>query len=90
MAQDAAIIFTYLKGDEPFVDAEIQEITSATGDFQKYLLSKLILRDCENFVLSPRYFEAQPKDKMECIKKYFLDTTFNPRLDVEDPRLYLF
>lgn len=49
-------------------------------DFLDYL-SEIILRNIENFIVSPQYWEKIPKDKRKEIEKFFYETTFNKKIE---------
>lgn len=53
-------------------------------------LSKLILKKCENFVLSPIIFEKFSLKQIEVMENYFLLSAIDHEIKIEDPRLYLF
>ncbi len=84
------VIFSYLCKEKSFVLPHINNILSTSGEQQKYLLSKLILRYCENFVLSPIHFETYSNTKKEMIKEYFIKTLFHDDVDVNAEEINLF
>ena len=58
---------------------------------QKYLLSKLVLQSCDNFVIDPQYYDAMPQeDRKDAICEYYVETIQKNAGDHEDARLYLF
>ena len=84
------VIFSYLSRHETFVKAHLRDVLQADGHYRLYLISKLVLRNCENFVISPEYFETISNESRDVMLKYFQDTLHQDLLDYEDTRLYLF
>lgn len=87
---ETIVIFSYLCKEKSYVLPHINNILSASGDQQKQLLSKLILRYCENFVISPKHFETFPKTKKETIKEYFINTLFHDDVAHKNGEINLF
>lgn len=83
-------MFSCLSGEAPQARLLHAEVSSATGDYQKYALSRILLRCCENFVLSPEYFDRMPEAKKEAIRNFFLSTMSKNDTGVHDPDLFLF
>lgn len=84
------MVFSCPLRDCRYVKPHYLEIHNAGDYHQKYLLSKLVLRNCENFVLSPRYFATFSEQKKEIIKEYYCVTLCSDLVDFEDPNLFLF
>lgn len=87
---ETVVIFSYLPEDQGVVKAELQRILEATGEYQKYELSKLVLNYCDNFVIAPTHFDTWLPDKTEAIQQYFISTILKGNLSNEDERLFLF
>jgi hypothetical protein len=87
---NSTIVFSYLPEDATLVRPALSPILTSAGFYQKYLLSKLILNNCENFVIAPAHFDSWSKEKQEAITNYFCRTLFQGNLDIEDKHLYLF
>jgi hypothetical protein len=87
---ESAAVFSYLPRDADLVRSGLDRILSSEGVYQKYLLSKLILNNCENFVVSPAYFDQWSAAKLRAITDYFTETLTAGKLDLEDQNLYLF
>jgi len=83
-------VFSCLASEQPCARALFANVVSAAGEYQKYALSKLVLRCCENFVISPAHFQTLDVGTRECIRQYFSKTIFENDPGTEDPRLYLF
>lgn len=84
------VLFSCRKEDEVYLNNYIDEIFLSNEAYQKYLISKLVLRNCENTVLSPKYFNQWSDEKKQSILKYFQDTTHSDLVGYEDKNLYLF
>jgi hypothetical protein len=89
-SKESAAIFSYLPCDADLVRSGLDRIFSSEGVYQKYLLSKLILNNCENFVVSPAYFDQWSAAKRRAITDYFAETLTTGKLDFENQNLYLF
>ena len=50
------VLFSCLNENAVYLDKNVDEIFEATNYYQKYLISKLVLRNCENTVFAPCYF----------------------------------
>ena len=87
---ETIVIFSFLCKEKSFVLPHINSILSTSREQQENLLSKLILRYCENFVINPNHFESFSKTKKEMIKKYFIDTLFHDDVDVNGEEINLF
>lgn len=88
--QGTHIIFSYLGRQEPFVKAHLREVFQADGYYRLYMISKFVLRNCENFVIAPKYFETIPDESRNAMLHYFQRTLYEDLLDHEDKRLFLF
>ena len=87
---DVVVIFSCVPEDEFAMVDRIDRIMSSTGYYQKYLISKLILANCDNFVLSPDYFDALTEDRKEAIRLLCARMDIFNSDDYEDENLYLF
>ena len=84
------VLFSYLKSDATPACAFLGRVLGSGGLHQRYELSRLILDSCENFVLSPNYFDTWCDDKKNTIRDYFVRTIMKSDLGYESPHLYLF
>ncbi len=84
------VLFSCRKEDESYLENYVGEIFSANEEYQKYLISKLVLRNCENTVFSPAYFNEWSNKKKDIIIKYFMDTYYSDLIGFENKELYLF
>jgi hypothetical protein len=87
---ESVAVFSYLTQDADLARTALHRLVTAEGFYQKYLLSKLILNNCENFVVSPAYYDRWTPEKKKAINEYFIETLTEGNLDVEDQNLYLF
>lgn len=87
---ESLAVFSFLPPDAELVRAGLDRILSSDGVYQKYLLSKLILNNCENFVVSPPYFDRWSAEKRAAITDFCVDTITAGNLELEDRNLYLF
>jgi hypothetical protein len=84
------IIFSYRIDHEIVLRPFIDPILCATGSHQLYLISKLVLRHCENFVISPKYFRSLEQTKINSMIDYFTKNIFSNKTDYDNPDLFLF
>lgn len=84
------VVFTSLPRDAEHVFRYLDPILQAADCFQKYLLSKLVLQSCENFVLRPNHFVQWPDPKKQAVLNYFARTIHYNDDSFDDPDLYLF
>ena len=61
--KDTIILLSYLGDHQKDLRPYADEIINASGEYQIYLLSKTILRYCENFVISPDHFNLFSEQK---------------------------
>jgi hypothetical protein len=83
-------VFSYLTQDAAIARSYLNPLLSSDGFYQKYLLSKLILNHCENFVVCPAYYDTWSSEKKRAIADYFVQTVFTNNLEIENEHLYLF
>ena len=65
-------------------------VLESNSYFQKYLLSKLVLQSCDNFVIAPQYYDALSQDVKNAICRFYVDTILKNAENHDDKRLYLF
>lgn len=83
-------VFSYLTEDAPLARASLGSILNSVSDYQKYALCRLVLNNCENFVISPAYYDTWTSAKRQFVLEYFVSTLRTGNLDVESEHLYLF
>ncbi|MBL9162291.1 MAG: hypothetical protein JNL18_06145 [Planctomycetaceae bacterium] len=89
-ATGTEVVFSAIPRDAQAVFQHLDRLFAAQGHYQKYLLSKLILQSCDNFVLSPSHFEHMPAENRNLIAGYFAKTIQYNDEGFDDARLYLF
>lgn len=87
---DVAVVFSAIPSDSPYVDTYLHRLLTSESYLQKYLLSKLILQSCDNFVIDPQYYDSMPQDRKDAICQFYVNTILETAEDHEDARLYLF
>lgn len=87
---ESVAVFSYRPDDAALARPRLNAVLGTDGYFQKYALSKLVLNNCENFVISPAYFDKWTAEKRTAVTDYFCKTLFSGNLDVENEHLYLF
>jgi hypothetical protein len=90
-SQDTTVaIFSYAAPDAGPAKARLDRVLSAAGDYQKYELSRVILQHCENFVISPAFFNEWSDTKRETILAAFTSTVLGQGEFPESADLMLF
>jgi|LGVF01.1.fsa_nt_gb hypothetical protein len=84
------IIFSYRDQEADIARTTLDRILNATGMHQLYEISRLILNNCENFVLSPKYVKTWEASKKETIRNYYISTILKGDMEFQSPDLYLF
>lgn len=84
------VVFSAILRDAEYVDRYLDRILSSKQYLQKYLISKLIIQSCENFVIDPQYYDSMMKDKQDVVHQFLCHTIHRNDDDYDDKRLYLF
>ncbi len=84
------VLFSCLNEDASFLDQYIYDLFEAKDYYQKYLISKLILRNCENTFFSPKYYKEWSQAKKDAILQFLHQTAFTDCIDYENPELIIF
>ena len=84
------IIFSYRYQEADIARTALDRILNATGEDQLLEISRLILNNCENFVLSPKYVKTWEASKKETIRNYYISTVIKNDMEFQSPDLYLF
>ncbi|MDX1969638.1 MAG: hypothetical protein SFV23_20860, partial [Planctomycetaceae bacterium] len=87
---DVVVAFSAIPSDAPFVSAYLHRVLTAEDDFQKYLLSKLILQSCDNFAIDPKYYDSLSQQRKDAICQFYVDTIQENAEDHEDEKVFLF
>lgn len=87
---DVAVVFSATTYDAPFANDYLNRLLTSKSHYQKYLISKLVLQSCDNFIITPQYYDLMPQDRNYAICQFYVDTVLSNAEDYEDERLYLF
>lgn len=87
---ETIILFSYLKLEAPKAREELKEIFFAGPLLKRKLISKLVLQNCENFFISPIYFESWSKSKRKLVKDYFNKTLYGQNVEIDSSEILLF
>jgi hypothetical protein len=68
------IVFSFLPEDAPYARIYLKDVFCLSGKQQLNLISKIVLESCENFVISPDYFDKVPLESKETMINYFAET----------------
>ncbi len=82
--------FSYYASERNCAIQAFDHIFNATGHYQNYLISKLILKKCENFVLAPDLFKNFGSKQVELVTNYFERNICGQVYDNDAPEIYLF
>ena len=85
-----AVVFSYLKQNRSQIQKAYPTILNSNGHYMEYELSKLILRKCENFAISPRLYNQFGMKQREAIAQFYERNIAGHIYDIEDHRLFLF
>jgi hypothetical protein len=83
-----AIIFSYSKEDSAEARRFLKNILGSRGDEQKLAVSCLIIKHIENFFIAPTHFSIWSEDKKAAIRKAFVDTLYDFKLELKKHSLY--
>jgi hypothetical protein len=84
------VLFSYLDYEAPKAREELKNIFFAGPLGKRKLISKMVLRNCENFFIAPEYFQTWNSSKKELVKNYFNDTIDGQDVNVDNSRILLF
>ena len=84
-----AVIFSFEKKDALAISLYIDSYVENTAE-QKLLLSKLVISNCENFVISQSYFNSWSLGKKNTILKSYIQTLMNPEIELNNKHINLF
>lgn len=84
------VVFSSTKDDSPYVRDYIKRILDADSYYRRYLISKLVLQSCDNFVISPEYFDQMSNSQKDAICRFYVDTILENHEEHDDKNLYLF
>ena len=84
------ILFSYIKYHKNELKYFTNDIINNSGEYQLYLVSKTILRNCENFVISPAHFNNFSENKKQIIIDFYYKTNQNINYNCDNAMLMLF
>jgi hypothetical protein len=86
---ETVAVFSFTDADAEPAREYIGDILASYGNYQKYLISRLLLLHAENFVVAPSLFNTWSEAKRAMIRDFSLKTTrFGS--DEQSEHLYLF
>ena len=86
---ETVAIFSFTDVDAQPVREYIHEILTTGGDYQKYLISRLLLLHAENFVVAPALFDSWSLEKRDAIRDFSFSTIRYGSVE-QSEHLYLF
>lgn len=84
------VIFSYARPIAGKVRSSLDRILTASGDHQKYELSKLIIARTSNFIVAPAHFRGWSADKVERLEHSAVESVVVGRDPEEHQDLMLF
>ena len=87
---ETAVVWSYARANAGTARAHLDRALSSSGYQQLYEISRVVLKHCENFVVSPEYFDHWTPKKRQVIQEYFLATFLPSSSDRESAELFLF
>ena len=85
-----ACVFSFLSSEMNHISAFLKPFQLASGEALLQLLSVRILQSCENFVLSPRFWNGLAQSKRQAIAGLFLTTILRDGQASQNSDLMLF
>jgi len=87
---ETVVLISYPEEYGGSINPDLQYILNGQEDLKKYELSKMILNNCDNFVLAPKHFSTWSVEKKKKIIEYFSETLFESNVDKNDHLFNLF
>jgi hypothetical protein len=84
------IIFSYLKYHSALIEPHLPVPFQENQAYLLYQASKLILTHCENFALSPMFFDSWSDDKKKLLEDFFMKNIHTGKADGDHEDYYLF
>lgn len=84
------VLFSYLDYEAPKAREELLDIFFAGPLGRRKLISKLVLRNCENFFIAPDFFQSWKESKKKLIKQYFNETIHGQDVEIDNSEILLF
>ena len=85
-----AVVFSFIAEQKREAESAFGYIWTATGPYQQYELSKLILRKSQNVAIAPDLFDTFTEQRKEIVRQYFMRNVASQSFEQEDPNLFLF
>ncbi len=83
------VIFSFTSFEKTLAEDYLYKCLNSAGFSRNYEISKLIIRNSENFFINPKYFKNWSETKKNKIINYFLDTVYEDK-DLDHADYYLF
>lgn len=83
------VLFSFRKQESVLARNYLNQCLNGKSQFQRYEISKMIIRNCENFYIAPKFFQSWSPNKKEKVLKYFKESLLQD-LDKNDKEFYLF
>ena len=83
------VLFSFKPGDRRQALKALRRVLQAPPHNAKYQLSRLLLQRCQNFVLSPVFFESWSPDRQKVVVAFFERTLFDVEVRFDSPDLQL-
>lgn len=85
-----SVLVSYLRGHRRRVRHELYPMLKTRGEKQKFEISRRLLNECSNFVLSPAFVRSWSPERRARILELFVRTMFKNDLAASHPDLNLF
>lgn len=82
-------IFSSTKGESEIVDDYLYKCINSDAELRSYEISKMVIKNSENFFINPIHFETWSKSKKDSILNYLVDTIYKDK-DIDDIDYQLF
>ena len=83
------ILFSSTEKEFSLAQSYLHRCFQGDDNFKKYEISKLVIKNCENFFINPKFFQTWTREKQKKIMEYFSDT-FRIDHDQDAVEYYLF
>lgn len=83
------VVFSFLAEERRISTQYLAQILGEAGNGQKTLISRVLLQHCENFVVSPAYFNTWSEEKRQIILDFIERTIFQNDCSYESENLRL-
>jgi len=84
------VVFSFSKDESSEARKTLRHVLAAPDAKKSYELSKLIITNCSNFVLSPKFFSSWGEDKKNAVTDAFKETMFKRHDIGNSPHFQLF